>query len=90
MRPFKLHPLLAIVCRQPFTVGVVNWNGDVFPCCAVAGAAFKLGNLLEQDLTDVWNGGDLRACRRFLRNFGPEQRGSSVCETVCTAVPNHA
>ena len=90
LKPFTLHPLLEVVCRQPFTVGVINWNGDVFPCCAVAGEAFKLGNLLEQELSDVWNGTELRACRRFLRSFGPVQHGTSVCETVCTAVPSHA
>jgi MoaA/NifB/PqqE/SkfB family radical SAM enzyme len=35
--PFQLHPMLHGVCRQPFLVGVINWNGDVSPCCAVAG-----------------------------------------------------
>ena len=88
--PFKLHPMLHAVCRQPFTVGVINWNGDVFPCCGVAGDAFKLGNLLEQDLDQVWNDAPLRSCRSFLTNFGPAQNGTSICENVCTAVPSHA
>jgi radical SAM protein with 4Fe4S-binding SPASM domain len=91
LAPFELHPMLhPHICRQPFTIGVVNWNGDVFPCCAVKGSAFKLGNLLEQELDEVWNGASLRACRTFLRDFGPVQGGDSVCERVCTAVPSHA
>jgi MoaA/NifB/PqqE/SkfB family radical SAM enzyme len=89
--PFVLHPVLhPFVCRQPFTIGVVNWNGDVFPCCVVTGSAFKLGNLLEQELDEVWNGAPIGACRTFLRDFGPVQGGDSVCERVCTAVPSHA
>lgn len=87
---FELHPLLHPVCRQPFNVGVINWNGDVFPCCAVRGERFKLGNLVHQELDEVWNGKPLQSCRTFLRDFGPVQGGDSVCENVCTAVPNHA
>jgi MoaA/NifB/PqqE/SkfB family radical SAM enzyme len=87
---FRLHPLLHSVCRQPFTVGVINWNGDVFPCCAVAGQRFRLGNVLEQSFEEVWHGAPLTACRTFLKGFGPVQNGGSVCETVCTAVPSHA
>jgi radical SAM protein with 4Fe4S-binding SPASM domain len=87
---FGLHPVLHVVCRQPFTVGVINWNGDVYPCCAVGGDEFKLGNIVEQELEEVWNGAPLRSCRSFLTNFGPVQNGDSVCENVCTAVPSHA
>ena len=90
MTPFELHPKLHGVCRQPFLVGVINSNGDVSPCCAVAGDAFKLGNVVEQDLHEVWNGAPLRSCRAFLRDFGPVQGGDSVCENVSTAVPSHA
>lgn len=87
---FELHPLLHAVCRQPFTTGVINWNGDAYPCCVVSGESFKLGNLVEQELEEVWNGSSLRSCRQFLSHFGPVQNGDSVCETVCTAVPSHA
>jgi MoaA/NifB/PqqE/SkfB family radical SAM enzyme len=90
LESLQLHPLLASVCRQPFTVGVIQWNGDVFPCCAVAGDEFKLGNVLEQTFEEVWNDAPLSACRSFLKNFGPVQGGGSVCEVVCTAVPSHA
>lgn len=86
---FQLHPMLHSVCRQPFTVCVINWNGDVSPCCAVAGKQFSLGNVLEQSLEEIWNGAPLRQCRDFLLDFGPVQNGDSVCETICTAVPNH-
>jgi radical SAM protein with 4Fe4S-binding SPASM domain len=86
----QLHPLLGAVCRQPFAAGVVNWNGDVYPCCVMGGEDFKLGNLIEQEFDEVWNGAPIRSCRTFLRNFGPVQGGDSVCENNCTAIPKHA
>jgi radical SAM protein with 4Fe4S-binding SPASM domain len=84
-----LHPGLHSVCRQPFAAGVVNWNGDVYPCCVTSGDQFKLGNLVEQELDEVWNGAPIQSCRTFLRNFGPVQGVDSVCENICTAVPSH-
>ena len=57
---FELHPALPGVCRQPFTIGVVHWNGSVSPCCAMAGKEFYLGNLLESEPEEIWNGEPLR------------------------------
>jgi len=89
MGSVQLHSQLHSICRQPFSVGVINWNGDTFPCCVVSGKEFKLGNLIEQSFEEVWNGRPMHSCRRFLRDFGPVQNGDSVCENVCTAVPSH-
>lgn len=86
---FALHPALPPICRQPFTVGVINWDGEVFPCCVVSGKQFSLGNLLEQELEEIWNGPQVVSCRKFLSNFGPIQGGDSICECECTAVPSH-
>lgn len=86
----QLHPMLHAACRHPFAAGVINWNGDVYPCCVMSGERFKLGNLIEQEFDEVWNGAPIQSCRTFLRNFGPVQGGDSVCEKFCTAVPKHA
>jgi MoaA/NifB/PqqE/SkfB family radical SAM enzyme len=90
LAPIQLHPLLHPACRQPFTTAVINWNADLYPCCVVTGERFILGNLLRQTLEEAWNGPPMRACRTFLRGFGPAQGGGSICENVCTAVPSHA
>lgn len=86
---FELHPSIPTVCRQPFNIGVVGPDGLVTPCCAQAGKAFAVGNLLEQEPEEIWNGAPLASCRRFLDGYGPKQGGGSVCEDVCPAVPAH-
>lgn len=78
-----LHKSLGIVCHQPFDVMVVNWNGDVMPCCAVYGDKFSLGNVFESGIEQVWNGEAYEKCRTFLKNYGPKQNTCSVCEVVC-------
>ena len=75
-----LHPQLPGVCTQPFGAMVINWNGDVYPCCVVYGNAFKLGNLLTQELDDLWFGREYAKCRAFLRQYGPPQDSGSVCQ----------
>jgi radical SAM protein with 4Fe4S-binding SPASM domain len=76
------NPALPGVCKQPFSTMIVDWNGEVTPCCAVFGQHYRLGNLLEQDLEAVWNGEPLRNCRNFLLNYGKVRGTGSVCETL--------
>lgn len=56
------------------------------PCCTVYGDEFTLGNLLEVSVEEVWNNARLRRCRKFLYNFGPEQKTGSVCESLLCPV----
>ena len=77
-----LSPYLHHWCRQPFDTLIVNWNGKVLPCCAVYDEKLALGNLLEEDLEDLWNSDQFRGCRQFLYNYGPKQNTNSVCETL--------
>jgi radical SAM protein with 4Fe4S-binding SPASM domain len=82
-----LHPSLPGVCVLPFGFMVINWNGDVFPCDVVYGEQYVLGNLLRQEVDEIWFGREYVKCRSFLRNYGPRQDGGSVCETHACAVP---
>ena len=55
---FRLDPRLpktCNVCRMPFEIMVINFNGDVFPCTAVTGPEFVVGNLLHDSLDEIWN-----------------------------------
>jgi radical SAM protein with 4Fe4S-binding SPASM domain len=38
----------------------INLYGDVTPCCHLPERAFAVGNLLRQDLDDIWHGKKLR------------------------------
>lgn len=68
-------------CRQPFNSMVINWNGDVTPCTTVTGTEYVIGNLLLDDLDNVWNNLEHKKCREFLLNYGNQQTTKSVCET---------
>jgi radical SAM protein with 4Fe4S-binding SPASM domain len=82
LEKLQLHPRLREWCSQPFAFMVINWDGNVMPCCSVFGDEYTLGNLLEESIEDVWNNAKLRACRKFLYNYGPRQNTGSVCETM--------
>lgn len=85
-----LHESLGVVCHQPFDTMIINWNGDVYPCCAVYGDRYALGNIFESNVEAVWNGMHYDKCRTFLKNFGPIQNGDSVCETEkCPISPKY-
>ena len=82
MDNLKLHPKLHYWCEQPFDAMVINWNGEVFPCCTACDDRLSLGNLLTTDIKKLWNNQQYRACRKFLYNYGPLSRTGSVCEKV--------
>lgn len=42
-------------CPFPWQYLVVQWNGDVVPCCRDFNAAITLGNVKESSLKEIWN-----------------------------------
>ena len=42
-------------CPFPWQYLVVQWNGDVVPCCRDYNAVIPLGNVRESSLKDIWN-----------------------------------
>lgn len=63
-----------------YMVGVL-WNGDVVMCCKDFDAMYRLGNVNEERLQDIWNGSRARALRKSLAQgklFPP----CSKCEKV--------
>jgi|TARA_B110000881_G_C18557101_1_gene507595 radical SAM protein with 4Fe4S-binding SPASM domain len=42
-------------CHWPWSGFVVNWNGDVAPCCIVDDSDSDFGNILEDGLEKIWN-----------------------------------
>jgi len=90
LRIEALHPAVASPCSQLFATMTVASNGEVMPCTCVEGSAHSMGNLLEQSLSDIWNGQAFAKSRNFIINYGPEQKGQSVCETLaCPLVQKH-
>jgi radical SAM protein with 4Fe4S-binding SPASM domain len=59
-------------CPFPWQYLVVQWNGDVVPCCRDFNAVNKVGNVREESLLDIWNGRKFEEFRNQHRtgNYG--------------------
>jgi radical SAM protein with 4Fe4S-binding SPASM domain len=57
-------------CYQLWQVMTVNFNGDVFPCCAEWSPKDALGNVLQQPVSAIWNHAEYRR-RRANNKSGP-------------------
>lgn len=65
---------------------VILANGDVVPCCRDPKGQHVMGNLLRQDLADIWNGERYLAFRRSILT---EQSKVSICR-LCSGYPASA
>jgi radical SAM protein with 4Fe4S-binding SPASM domain len=69
-------------CYEGWMHAVIAPDGDVSPCCYCEGA--KLGNIVEQDFAEIWNGPryvDLR--RRMLAMAKTQEPICWECYTTC-------
>lgn len=55
---------------------VICWNGDVVPCCRDAQGDYVMGNALQQDFREIWNG---RMYRLFRQAIATEQNQVGLC-----------
>lgn len=56
---------------------VVQWNGDIVPCCRDYNAVNKLGNVRESSLKEIWNG---KAYQEFRRQMTlGEFKDNKIC-----------
>jgi radical SAM protein with 4Fe4S-binding SPASM domain len=87
-RAGALRPRLAPknACNWLYYSMVIHANGDVVPCCRDTKGRHIMGNLLSQDLKDIWNGERYRAFRRKLL---ADQSGMDICR-LCSGYPASA
>lgn len=81
-----LHSQVPVVCFQPFSRMVVNWDGNVLPCMHCYGDEFFIGNILQQNLDEIWYGNKIVGCRSFLLNFPNNNNSKSVCRLYTCAM----
>lgn len=67
-------------CRLPWETMSITWDGSVVPCCYDYDRKMVLGNLMHQTLTEIWNGGPMRALR-------DEFRSNAVQNPLCRQCP---
>ena len=44
------------ICYKPFEHSVINWNGDVFPCCDTLDQRWCMGNIFKENFRSIWYG----------------------------------
>ena len=69
------------VCDQPWHRLVVNWDGQVTPCCYDPNGEHELGNA-AQGIGAVWNGERLQAFRQAVKS--PER--PTICKRCSAAL----
>ena len=42
-------------CDRPWRTSVINYDGSVFPCCAVYGDKYSFGNISKTKFKQIWN-----------------------------------
>jgi len=65
-------------CSFLWTRSVVNWDGSVFPCCAVFEKKWNFGNMFRSSFGEIWNSAKYRASRE---NIGRDKE--TIPETIC-------
>jgi radical SAM protein with 4Fe4S-binding SPASM domain len=57
-------------CTMPFDEMVIENNGNVTVCCYDITGELNMGNVLETDFLDIWNGQKYRELRKAIASFG--------------------
>lgn len=78
-------------CYWPYFFMVINYNGDVFPCCQYrydmindncsSATKIRCGNIFRDDFWDVWNSDMYKKARRLVKN--PSAANKSQCNYFC-------
>lgn len=72
-----------IACPMPFTTLAVRSDGAVSPCCVDWVGGTNLGNILEENIRDIWNGEAMYQFRKMqLENRRKENESCKNCELV--------
>ena len=66
-------------CHYPFYKMFVDWNGDVLFCSNDWGREHVVGNLLQQDIRDVWLGKTMRNIRKRLAEGNRTESPCNKC-----------
>lgn len=64
-------------CLKPWQEITVNWNGEVFPCCAVYGDNFSFADANKDPIIDIWNNRNFLQARKEILN--KKEKPLTVC-----------
>lgn len=67
-------------CILPWTETMINWDGNVLPCCAVYSEKYAFGNILENSFAEIWNNEMYIAARKEI--LGMKNDKGTICH-IC-------
>jgi len=73
-------------CPFLFSGPLINYNGDVYPCCLLTQSENAFGNILNQSLEEIWNNQKFRSSRALFSN--PISKTQEVL-TICKNCNNY-
>lgn len=81
-------------CLQPFDNFIVNFKGDVLPCCSMFGASPELdpyvaGNVHQSSIFDIYAGAKLAAWRRDVMGEGTKRSPCDTCSAFWPGFPEN-
>lgn len=65
-------------CTSPWQRIVVDWKGDMYPCCADYQGHFKLGNIYKTTVKKAWHSTIFNYLRHKLQSEG--RKGHPACQ----------
>ncbi len=68
-----------IGCMLPWTETMINWDGNVLPCCAVYSEKYAFGNILENSFAEIWNNEMYVSARKEI--LGRKNTRHTICHT---------
>jgi len=78
---FKTRGRLANHCFLLWKTSVVTWDGKVVPCCFDKDAQYQLGNVFENDFSEIWKSVQYN---RFRQRILSGRKTVDIC-TTCTS-----
>lgn len=84
----KKHPIAG--CPIGHHLIVISPNGDIYPCAALLDKPFYIGNILNDDMTDLWNNNPvLKSFRLIKKNIGGKCKSCErldLCRGGCRGI----
>lgn len=64
-------------CRKPWVEISINWDGKVFPCCAVYGDKYSFGDIKGINIKQIWNNDTYIEARRQI--LDKKRKANTIC-----------
>lgn len=65
---YRLKGSYSGYCKKIWYGSTITWDGKVIPCCFDKDAEFQLGDLAEQNFSEIWEGDNYHRFRNLVRN----------------------